>query len=113
MSLYLTGTWEHALLAKVVSQAAIVAQQEGGYLGRTAIQKIVYFLQVLNVPMRYRFDVHHYGPFCDTILGDTEWLVADEVIADSSPNSEKYSKFTPGKACNELIAKYSPKLTEN
>jgi hypothetical protein len=32
-------------------------------LGRTAIQKILYFLQALNVPMRYRFDVHDHGPF--------------------------------------------------
>jgi hypothetical protein len=62
--------------------------------------------------MRYRFDVHHFGPFCDTILGDTEWLMADDVIVDGSPNQEKYSKFTPGPACDELIAKYSAKLKE-
>ena len=63
MSLFLTGTWEHALLAKVVSEANAVAQKQGGYLGRTALQKIVYFLQALDVPMRYRFDVHLHGPF--------------------------------------------------
>jgi len=112
MSLFLSRTWEHALLAKVVKDAAEVAQKKGGYLGRTAIQKVVYFLQVLEVPMRYRFEVCHYGPFCNTILGDTEWLIADEVITDSSPNSEKYSKFTPGPACDELIAKHSAKLKE-
>ena len=44
MSLFLTRTWEHALLAKVVKEAADVAQKHGGYLGRTAIQKIVYFM---------------------------------------------------------------------
>jgi uncharacterized protein YwgA len=77
MSLFLTRTWEHALLAKVVKEATAVAPKEGGYLGRTAIQKIVYFLQVLDVPMRYRFEVCHYGPFCTTILGDLEWLMAD------------------------------------
>jgi hypothetical protein len=37
MSLFLTRTWEHALLAKVVKEAAQVAQKEGRYLGRTAI----------------------------------------------------------------------------
>src|ERR1022692_2476500 len=112
MSLFLTGTWEHSLLAKVVKEAAEVAQKEGGYLGRTAIQKIVYFLQVLEVPMRYRFEVFHYGPFCNTILGDTEWLMADEVINDASPNPEKYSKFTPGSACDELIDKHAEKLKQ-
>jgi uncharacterized protein len=112
MSLFLTKTWEHALLAKVVKEAADVAQKQGGYLGRTAIQKIVYFIQVLNVPMRYRFEVCHYGPFCNTILGDLEWLIADEVIADSSPDPEKYSKYTPGPSCDELIARHSAKLDE-
>ncbi len=110
MSLFLTRTWEHALLAKVVKEAVAVAQKEGGYLGRTAIQKIVYFLQVLKVPMRYGFEVCHYGPFCTTILGDLEWLIADEVITDSSPNPDKYSKYTPGPACDELIAKHAAKL---
>src|SRR5713226_6861666 len=105
MSLFLTRTWEHALLARVVKEAADVGQKHGGYLGRTAIQKIVYFLQVLNVPMRYRFEVFHYGPFCSTILGDLEWLMADDVIADISPDPGKYSKYAPGPACNELVAK--------
>ncbi len=112
MSLFLTRTWEHALLAKIVKEAAAVAQEEGGFLGRTAIQKIVYFLQVLDVPMRYRFDVCHYGPFCTSILGDLEWLIADEVIADISTNREKYSKYTPGPACEELIARHASKLRE-
>src|SRR5439155_5171044 len=112
MSLFLSKTWEHALLAKVVKEAGAVAQAEGGYLGRTAIQKVVYFLQVLNVPMRYRFDVYHYGPFCASILGDLEWLIADEVVAESSPDPGKYSKYTPGPTCDELIAKHAAKLKE-
>src|SRR5271168_5186579 len=112
MSLFLTKTWEHALLAQVVKEAAAVSPKQGSYLGRTTIQKILYFLQVLDVPMRYRFEVSHYGPFCHTILGDTEWLMADKVITDSSPNTEKYSKFMPGPACDELIAKHADKLKE-
>jgi uncharacterized protein YwgA len=112
MSLFLTKTWEHALLAKVVQEAAEVARKHGGYLGRTAIQKIVYFLQVLDVPMRYRFEVFHYGPFCNAILGDLEWLRADEVITDNSQDPQKYSKYAPGPACDELIAKHAAKLAE-
>src|SRR5260370_13540159 len=108
MGLFLSGTWEHALLAMITKEAAGVSHEQGGYLGRTAMQKIVYFLQVLDVPMRYRFEVYHYGPLCNTILGDMEWLVADEVATDSSPDSKKYSKFTPGPACQELIAEHPP-----
>src|SRR5258708_37526693 len=112
MSLVLTGTWEHALLAMIAREAAGVSQEQGGYLGRTAMQKIVYFLQVLDVPMRYRFELFHYGPFCQNILGDLEWLIADEVITDISTSPEKYSKYTPGPACEELIAKHAAKLRQ-
>lgn len=110
MNLFLSKTWEHALLARVVKEAAEVAQKEGGNLGRTAIQKILYFLQVLNVPMRYRFDVHHYGPFSDSILGDVEWLTADEVIADNSPNPSRFSRFAPGRTCEDFLQQYLDKL---
>src|SRR5439155_140402 len=64
----------------------------------------------LDVPMRYRFEVCHYGPFCASILGDLEWLLADAAIADSSTDPGKYSKYMPGPACNELIAKHAAKL---
>lgn len=113
MSLFLSTSWEHALLASVVKEADSVAQKEGGYLGRTAIQKILYFLQVLNVPMRYRFEVLHYGPFCHSILGDTEWMMAEDVVNESSPKPEKYSRFKPGPACEELLQLHACKLKEH
>jgi uncharacterized protein YwgA len=112
MNLLLTGTWEHALLAMVTKEAAEVTRTEGGYLGRTAIQKILYFLQALDVPMRYRFDVYHYGPFCNNILGDIEWLMADDVIVDSSNKPGKYSRYTPGSACEELIDMHADKIRD-
>jgi uncharacterized protein YwgA len=112
MSLYLTGTWEHALMAMIAKEAAGVSQDQGGYLGRTAMQKIVYFLQVLDVPMRYRFELFHYGPFCQNILADLDWLLADEVICESSPDPSKYSKYKPGPACDELLAKHAAKLDQ-
>lgn len=111
MSTFLSDSWESALLAKVVKEAHEVAKDQGGYLGRTALQKILYFLKVVNVPMRYRFDVHHYGPFCSTIVDDAEWLKADQAIVDRSAQS-KYSVFEPGPQCNDLIAKHATKLMQ-
>jgi uncharacterized protein YwgA len=68
MTLQFTGTWEHALLAATAQAAA--ESGDNGYLGRTALQKILYFLQTSGVPMRYRFDIYHYGPYCDRITRD-------------------------------------------
>ena len=73
------------------------------YLGRTAIQKILYFLQISGVPMRYRFDIYHYGPYCDRLSRDVEWLMADGVLKDASSNTRKYSNYRPDAAAEELL----------
>lgn len=105
MPLRFTGTWEHALLA-ATAQAAVESGDKG-YLGRTALQKILYFLQTSGVPMRYRFDIYHYGPYCDRITRDAEWLLADEVLKDTSLSSERYSNYRPGPNAPELIRTHS------
>lgn len=97
----LTGTWDQALLAATVK----VAAEEGasGYLGRTALQKIIYFLQVAGVPMRYSFDLYHYGPYCERISRDVELLTADSVLADESTEPSKFSNYRPGGEADELL----------
>src|ERR1035438_8492020 len=42
-----------------------------GSLGRTALMKLCYFLQVLKgVPFGYRFTLYSYGPFDSNVLAD-------------------------------------------
>lgn len=106
MSLLLAESQDHALLSMVIQEASQAASEQGSFVGRTAVQKIVYFLKAIGVPMGYRFDIHHYGPFCDEILRDVEWLIADNVIIDRSHNPQKYSNYTPAAALPELLAKY-------
>jgi uncharacterized protein YwgA len=108
ISLQLTGTWEHAVLAATAQAAENHAAK--GYLGRTAMQKIVYFLQISGVPMRYRFDIYHYGPYCDRITRDVELLVADGVLNDISPNPDKYSNYRPAEAATELIQSHKTEI---
>jgi uncharacterized protein len=108
MPLQLTGTWEHAVLAATARAAGNHADK--GYLGRTALQKILYFLQLSGVPLRYRFDIYHYGPYCDRISRDVEWLVADGVLRDASSNPEKYSNYRPAEAADELLRLHAATL---
>lgn len=45
----------------------------GTPLGRTALMKLVYFLQtVKSVPLGYRFSLYTYGPFDAEVLADLE-----------------------------------------
>lgn len=36
-----------------------------GQLGRTAMQKITYFVKVVGVPLPFRFGIYTYGPYSD------------------------------------------------
>jgi uncharacterized protein YwgA len=40
---------------------------ERHYLGRTAIQKLVYFSKTLGVPIPCSFEIYTYGPYSDSI----------------------------------------------
>jgi uncharacterized protein YwgA len=106
MSPLLTNTRDQALLALVIQEASAAAKDAHWYVGRTAVQKVMYFLQVLDVPMGYRFDIHFYGPYCYDITRDADWLVADSVVADSSTNPDTYSNYTPGDSIQELLTQY-------
>jgi uncharacterized protein YwgA len=109
MNLRLSHRWEHALLATVVAEAK--KSCPNCYLGRTAIQKLLYFMNVLGIPMRYNFDIHHFGPFCSDILFDVEWLQADDIIEDLSSNP-KYSNYRPGHGLDELCQQYEQDLNK-
>jgi len=102
MSLLLSHTRDQALLTMVIEEASASAKQQNGYVGRTAVQKIVYFLQTV-VPMDYRFDIHHYGPYCYEVTRDIEWLLADGVIRDQS-NQDNYSNYASADQAGELLA---------
>jgi hypothetical protein len=62
--------------------------------------------------MNYRFDIHHYGPFCDDILRDVEWLIADGVIVDRADNSQRHSDYAPGGTMEELLATHKDSIEQ-
>lgn len=110
MPLFFPHRWEHALVAAVID--ATKRECHDCYLGRTAIQKIVYFLNVLEVPMRFKFRIHHYGPFCEEVASTLDWLQADAVIKDDSSN-DRYSDYIASENWQTLRQQYSVELEEH
>src|SRR5262249_27242248 len=50
-------------------------------LGRTALVKMAYLLQVLRgVPLGYDFSLYIYGPFNSEVLGDLEYAQALKAV---------------------------------
>ena len=61
------------LIRRLAAIQSIVEQSED--IGKTKVQKIVYFLQEgLGVPLHYSFRMHHYGPFSQDIDSDISAL---------------------------------------
>lgn len=86
--------WEHALLAATISKATEACPECA--IGRIAVQKLLYFMNVLGVPMQYQFEIYHYGPYCSSVASDIEWLLADDVLVNES-NSAAYRYRTSPK----------------
>lgn len=99
-----SGSRDQALLTLVVQEAENTRRINA--LGRTNLQKVMYFLQVIGVPMDYNFTVHHYGPFCSEILQDTETLLADDVIRDRSSDPAR-SAYVTGSSVSALLAQHA------
>ncbi|HEY3416464.1 MAG TPA: hypothetical protein VGM23_06245 [Armatimonadota bacterium] len=112
MGLLLAKTEDQALLAYVIAEAQKAAKKHHTYVGRTAVQKIMYFLQTAGIPMYYRFTMYHYGPFCEEISRDIDLLLIDGVIKDESTTQSKYSKYAPDEALGELLGPYREQLSQ-
>lgn len=110
MTLVLDHHWEHALVAAVVDAAK--KDCPDCYLGRTAIQKLVYFLHVLDVPMNFRFRIHQFGPYSDALVSTVDWLQADSVIVDGA-SGPSYSNYVVGENFQEVISRYADRLAEH
>ena len=67
----------------------LVENSPNRQIGRTALMKYMYFLQILRqVPLGYRFSLYSYGPFDSTVLADLS--VAESLRAVKS-NTVLYS----------------------
>jgi hypothetical protein len=75
-----------------------------GFLGRTAIQKLCYFSRELGVPFSYRFSIYHYGPYSDDLATAIDYMLAERVLRDQSPDPHRYSNFAPGPSADELLS---------
>src|ERR1700737_3830914 len=60
---------------------ALAEQAAAGHIGRTALMKYMYFLQVLRgVPLGYNFSLYSYGPFDSDVLADLSSAEALNIV---------------------------------
>ncbi|MCC6156995.1 MAG: hypothetical protein IT350_03015 [Deltaproteobacteria bacterium] len=98
---------DHALLSYVIHVVDRLRSRQGegeppAYLGRTKIQKIVYFLSLIGVPNTYRFLLHRFGPYSTEIQDDLDRLVSFEILLDESGDGRRYYDYRSTNQSNEL-----------
>ena len=79
-------------------------QEPSGYLGRTALQKLVYFSKALGVPVPCSFEIYNYGPYSEDITKAVNRLLGDEAIEDAAPGWARYSSYKPGPSSDDFSA---------
>ena len=94
--------------------AAIVALTQGVQqkLGKTQIQKLVYFVQDAGVPLEYKYEIYHYGPYSFQLSRDLSSLDALGVLnIESDPQGFGFD-ISVGKFAEKfkLSAKYQKRV---
>ncbi|HWG39734.1 MAG TPA: hypothetical protein VN658_04235 [Candidatus Acidoferrales bacterium] len=94
--------------------AAIVAltQNAPAKLGKTQVQKLVYFAQDAGVPLEYKYEIYHYGPYSFDLSRDLSSLDGLGVLnIESDPNGFGFD-ISVGKFAEKfkLDAKYQKKI---
>lgn len=82
--------------------AEIARQKRGrdGRLGKTALMKLVYFLQeVFDVDLGYRFSLYTYGPYASEVMSDIDFAEAQGAIIVSYDDERGYEIAATSAGC--------------
>jgi uncharacterized protein len=94
--------------------AAIVAlvQNARTKLGKTQVQKLVYFAQDSGVPLNYKYEIYHYGPFSFELSHDLGSLDSLGVLNVASEPSGYGFDISTGRFAEKfkLEPKYQKKV---
>jgi hypothetical protein len=101
-------------MEKNLRTSAIVALTQGipARLGKTQVQKLVYFLQDAGVPLEYKYEIYHYGPYSFELSKDMSSLEGLGVLnIESDPTGFGFD-ISVGKFAEKfrLDAKYQKKI---
>lgn len=101
-------------MPKELRIAAVVAlaQNARAKLGKTQVQKLVYFLQDCGVPLEYEYEIYHYGPYSFDLARELNSLDSLGVLKVQSDPSGFGFDISVGKFADrfKLDPKYQKKV---
>lgn len=102
----------HALLAMVVKEWHRLVPGHVHKLGKTKMQKLVYFLKASGVPLPFDFDIHYYGPYSQELAEEMDWLEVLGLV-DSARDGNVGVDYRPGDAMEEAMSRYREYLEKH
>src|ERR1700756_3287239 len=95
---------------RVGTLSLLVVKAPGQRLGRTALMKLLFFLQELeSIPLGYDFRLHTYGPYESAVLSDLATATVRGLLKESTviyPRGYGYA-ITPGPLAERTATKLS------
>lgn len=98
-----------ALVASLIKNYKDVS---GRTLGRIILQKLCYFAKASGVPLPFRFEIYHYGPFSQEIFDVAEHLLLDGVIEDRSSDPAQ-SNYIPGPNFERYLGRFGDAIDQH
>lgn len=97
---------------RVAAIVALVENANTRRLGKTQLQKLVYFLQESGVPLGYEYEIYHYGPYSFELSEDMDSLDSLDVLNVESDPAGFGFDISAGKFAGrfKLDPKYQKKM---
>lgn len=97
---------------RIACIVALVQNAKASRIGKTQLQKLVYFLQNAGVPLDYRYEIYHYGPYSFELSDEMGSLDSLGILNVESDPSGFGFNITSGKFAEkyQIGKKYQRKL---
>lgn len=100
--------WEDAVISCLIADWTSKSDKS---LGRTILQKLIYFAKAKGVPMMLNYEIYHYGPYCQELSERVDYLQVGNIIDDKG--SDNQSNYKPSSEANKLLEMYGAELQES
>jgi uncharacterized protein YwgA len=110
MSLVFSNNLRSAYITEIVRTFQRLKPK--GYLGRTALQKLVYFCKAIGVPIPCSYEIYNYGPYSEEVTRSVAALLADDAISDVSAVNT-YSSYKLGGEAGEFDSEFTEQIAEH
>lgn len=93
------------MVAFVVREWHRLTQEPSQRLGKTKLQKLVYFSKVAGVPLPFDFEIYYYGPYSQDVAEEVDRLEVLGLV-EGVRDTEGAVHYRPGNKLEETVSRF-------